>query len=213
MSTDNQGQDTTGADGDSTTLVTAAVPPPAGGDSGAPDTGTTDKGTEGDKGTGAPETYADFQLPEVYKLDDATLGAFKDFAKSKGLTQEEAQGALGIFAKHFESAVQANVEAFKAASAEWANQTKADKEFGGAKFEASKVLVGTAMEQFADADFIQLLNQSQLGNHPAVFRFLAKVGQAIGERPLNNGGGGDGPAGVPKSTADKLYPDLAAKAA
>jgi len=219
MSDENQGQANTGADGDSTTLAAQAAAQAAatGGEGGAPDnTGAApggDKG-EGDKGAaGAPEAYADFSLPEAYQLDETTLGAFKDAAKAANLTQDAAQGMLDVFAKHYTSAVEANVTAFKQASEQWANEFRADKEFGGAKFDASVTMMGSAIEKFGDKDFIAVLNQSQLGNHPAVCRFLARVGQAISEAPLNNGGGGDGPGGEPKPVHERLYPNQAAQAA
>lgn len=206
-----QGQATPGATEPSTLVtaaaaapITPAVEPPA------PAVVPAEPPTPEVKPEGAPEAYADFALPEGVMLPETTLTAFKDLAKGKNLTQTDAQAMLDVFAQQQRTSAEANVEAFKTASNEWAAQARADKDFGGAKFDDSVVAVGRAMEQFSDPEFVDVLNISQLGNHPAVFRFLAKVGAAIGERPLVTAGGGDGNSGAPKPLADRLYPSKAA---
>lgn len=214
MSETNQGQENTGAPGEATLVAQAAASAEATTTEAPANTGdnTTAATPEPPKVEGAPESYTDFTLPDTYKLDEGALTTFKELAKAKGMTQEEAQKTLDVFANHFKSQVDQNVAAFLETSKEWADQTRADKDFGGPKFAESQAAVGRVMERFADGEFVDILNASQLGNHPAVFRFLAKIGATISERPLDTSHGGDTSPSA-KSVAEKLYPDLAARAA
>lgn len=212
MSDDTPGTDTT--DAGSSSIVSGAQAgdaPPSNADGGTPDgTGTNDNADT--KPEGAPEAYADFTLPEGLTLADETLNALKDFAKGKNLPQSDAQAMVDVLVQHHTRAVETATQAFTQASEEWAAACRADKDFGGANFDDSVAAIGHVMQEFGDQELRDVLNTSHLGNHPALFRFIAKVGKAIGERPLDGGGSGQGTgagAGVPPM-AERFYPTKAA---
>ncbi|CAI1205225.1 Uncharacterised protein [Serratia entomophila] len=150
---------------------------------------------EKDKKPAAPEKY-EFAAPEGQELDANALSVFEPIAKELGLTQEQAQKLVDIYPQ----IQQQQAEAWSKQVADWGEQVKADKEIGGDKFTASVGLAQRALDQFGNSELREYLQASGLGNHPALVRFCAKVGNSMAEDSFvvpNQGG--------QRSTADILY--------
>lgn len=157
------------------------------------------------KPAGAPEKYTDFTAPEGAKLDGKVMEQFNEAARELNLTQEQAQKMVDKMAP-ITAARQA--EQFEAVKTEWLDQSKADKEFGGDKLDASMVYAKNALKNFGTPEFTALLNESGLGNHPEVIRFMVKAGRATGEDKVVTGGI---PASGIRSAGDVLYPTSKSK--
>lgn len=171
-----------------------------------------DKATDGKDGTakkdeakGAPEEYADFTLPEAFKVDDTALGEFKALAKELNLPQEAAQKLVDMQAKlqsgnaeAFTQSLQAHVD--KTAQ-DWAKTAKADPEIGGADFDKNVAVAKTALDTFGTPELKALLKESRIGNHPEVIRFMFKAGKAISQDGFVPGRA----SSAAKSAADVLY--------
>ena len=69
--------------------------------------------------------------------------------------------------------------ALQAMTSEWAETSKADKEFGGEKLGENLAIAKTALDKFATPEFTKLLNDTGLGNHPEVLRVFYRAGKAI----------------------------------
>jgi len=158
-----------------------------------------------DEAKGAPEQYADFTLPETFKVDDTVLGEFKTLAKELNLPQEAAQKLVDMQAKlqsgnaeAFTQTLQAHVD--KTAQ-DWANTAKADPEIGGAKFTENVAVAKTALDTFGTPELKALLKESRIGNHPEVIRFMFKAGKAISQDGFVPGRS----SSAAKSAADVLY--------
>ena len=171
----------------------------------------TDKPKDGDadKGQkeGAPETYADFTVPEGMEIDATKLGEFAPLAKELNLDQAGAQKFVDLFAKYQQEAVETQTSQWAKTTEEWRKSSADDKEFGGAKFEASIAsstkAIDTIMGKEAPA-FKELLNSTQMGNHPEVIRFMHRVAVAIGDDKLHFGKGGE----APRDPAKAMYPTM-----
>jgi hypothetical protein len=136
---------------------------------------------------GAPEKYADFTVPEGVTLDPELLGEFSAAAKELGLSQENAQKLVAMGAKITQKnagEVEATVEKAKA---EWAEQSKTDKEFGGDKFEANLADARTTFQTFGTPELGKLLEDSGLDRHPEMLRWALKVSKAISPDKLAHG--------------------------
>lgn len=156
---------------------------------------------EAGKNTGAPETY-EFKLPDGVHLPEEGVTAFGEFAKAQDMPQEAAQDLLGKLAP----AMQQRQEAVLAsAREEWTAQVKADKELGGDKLEENLAVAVKAREQFGSEELTTLLNETSLGNHPALVRFFFKVGKAISEDGHVTAGGASAEG---KTPAQKMYPTM-----
>jgi hypothetical protein len=145
---------------------------------------------EGDKGTaeaktettetkteGAPEKY-DFKAPEGKDFDANVLDAFAAGAKEANLTQEAAQKLLDKVAPVMQARQAEQVEAIRK---EWLDSSTADKEFGGEKIKENLSQAKKALDSFASPALRTLLEDTGLGNHPEVIRFMYRAGKAISQ--------------------------------
>lgn len=152
----------------------------------------------------------EFVAPEGVTYDTALLEKVTPFLAKANVPAEVAQEMVSTYAAHVAeqtaAALQAADEAFASQVKGWADETRADPEIGGANLKASIAASQRVLAQFGDASTQTLLNQSGLGNHPAMVKLLAKIGAAITEDTTIRGASGGAPA--PTSAVDKLYPTM-----
>lgn len=159
--------------------------------------------SESDKPQGAPESY-EFKAPEGITLDAAVIGEFSTVAKELGLTQDAAQSIVEKLApKIAERTAAQQAEAFANYRAELATQAKADKEFGGDKFDANLAVAKKALNAFGTPELHKLLNDSGLGDHPEIIRAFYRAGKSISEDSFVPGG--TQPTKGEQDAASKLY--------
>lgn len=150
----------------------------------------------------------ELKLPEGLKLDDAGLGAFKSLAKEAGLDGAKAQKFVDLYAGFEKS----KVDAYTAQQKAWTEAVKADADIGGAKLDKSLELSRRALTKFGGEGLVTFLEQSGLGNHPALVKFAVNVGLAMAEDSVAGSGGASAAAaasGDPMvALAAKLFPDM-----
>ena len=157
----------------------------------------------------APEQYEEFTAPEGVDLDPALSGDLKTLAKELDLTQEQAQKVADLGAKLTQTNTAKQAEMLTTAAKEWEAQARADTEFGGDGFEANLGHAKKAIDAFATPELKTLLNETRLGNHPEVIRFMVRAGKAISEDRFV--GGRAAPQGGKRSTEDRLYANTKSK--
>ena len=162
-----------------------------------------DKTDSEDKPQGAPEAYENFAAPEGIELDGELLEEFKGLAKDLNLPQDKAQQVVDLGSKMAEKFAAQQQAVVMEARETWANEAKADKEFGGETLPANLAVAKKAMDTFGTPELKTLLNESGLGNHPEVIRAFYRAGKAISEDSFITGSSGK-PATDP---AKKLYPN------
>lgn len=155
---------------------------------------------------GAPEKY-EFKAPDGVELAEATVTRFSEVARAANLTQEQAQGILGEMASAIQQQSRASLEAFYkdigGMPETWADQVRADKEFGGLKLEENLGIAAKARDAFGGPELKMLFDKTGIGNHPALVRAFVKIGKAISQDGFVSGGGSG--ATSTKSYADRLY--------
>ncbi len=202
-----------GADGGGgdTTLTAADTPPadtppadtPPADDTGNEGDADGDTDEEGDQ-TGAPETYEEFTLPEGVQLDSALLEKVTPLFKEQGFTQAQAQSLVSLQAEMQATTAQADQDAFAQMKDDWRDQSKSDKDLGGDNFDQNVALAVTALDKFGTPELRKALDDSGMGNHPEVLRFMYKVGKLTQE----DSPGADNNAGAQQGDRLKrLYPD------
>ena len=164
--------------------------------------------SEKDVPEGAPDKYefnskvAD--APD--ELDPEVLTAFGEVAKELDLPQEAAQKVLDKVAPVMQARQAAVVEQVKL---DWANESQADKEFGGESLNDNLEIAKSSLNAFGTDALKSLLQESGLGNHPEVIRFMYRAGKAISEDSyVGNSEGAVGQSNVPKDfngIANALY--------
>jgi hypothetical protein len=180
------------------TPETAARPDgqaPAAGDAAAAAAAAKNNGQTAGTAAGAPEKYS-LTLPEGGLLDQEDLTALETLARTKNLTNEQAQAAL---TEHNDALV--------AQGARFLEATNAHPEIGGAKLEAAQVNATRALDRFLPATTPEgaalrsALNKTGYGNHPSLVLLLSRIGKAMAEdRPL-----GSGDTGGATRTVEQLF--------
>lgn len=159
----------------------------------------------------APETYAEFDIPEGMPVDEKATEQFSEVAKDLGLTQEQAQKLVSLEAERMTQMQATSEEAQATVVAGWVDEVKADPEIGGANLDANLGIAKAAVETFASDELKALMDMPSaenpkgigLGNHPAMIRHFYKLGTQMSE---DKPGVVGNVTHVQKSAADTLYP-------
>jgi hypothetical protein len=142
------------------------------------ETAKADEAPKDVKTEGAPESYAEFTIPTEVDWDESGKTAFADFAKSQNLSQEAAQSLINAMAPAMQ---QRQADAIAQVQTMWADQSKTDKEFGGAQLKDNLVIANKALDQFGTPELVSLLKETGLANHPEMVRAFYRAGKAISE--------------------------------
>lgn len=153
--------------------------------------------------TGAPEAY-EFKPAEGQTFDPDFIKGYSEVAKELDLTQEAAQTMLDKVGPILAQQQAAQIAKVRA---EWAEASKVDAEFGGAKFNENLALAKQSIDKFATPEFKQMLDDTGLGNHPEWIRYCYRVSKAFSPDTFEGGHkeGGAAPKDF-NSMASKLYP-------
>lgn len=145
--------------------------------------------------SGPPEKYS-FVHPDAAKggkYDEPTLAAYSEVARESGWTQEQAQKHLDNLTKTSreraqqvmtELKTQWQKEADDARAAErtkWVEEAKADKDFGGEKWDQNRADALAFLQQFTDQpkELIADLDKVGIGFNLRFLKLLAKAGKAM----------------------------------
>ncbi len=159
--------------------------------------------TEGEEKGEVPESY-DIKAPEGMTLDLEMLESFTPVFKELGLTNEQTQKLVDVYAPHMQQTAEKQQEEalkqFKKTVEGW----KADtiKELGNDK-DKKLAFAAKARNKFGDESFLEMVNDLGVGNHPSMVRFLIKVGKTISEDAFVDGKGSG-----KSSSLKKMYPTM-----
>jgi hypothetical protein len=161
---------------------------------------------------GAPEgDYEISGLPDDMEIDKEALEAVSPVAKELGLSNEGFSKLANVYAtqvmpKVVEGVVDNLQKDIAAQHAAWATEAlemiNTDDTFAGKKLDDVKAMSAKAIDRFGGPDFRKYLNDTGLGNHPAMLKFAYLTGQAIAEDTTFERGG---VAPTQKSRTEKYY--------
>lgn len=182
-----------GAEGAAGTLLTdPAADAPKPGEDGKPNADASGKdAAKGKEGADAanPKEPEPFELaaPDGYPINDAGLKGLNELCKSAKLTKEQGEAVL----QHMAGNYAAFQEQQQAQGKAWIEELKADKDFGGDKFDVSVAEAQKALATFDEGGTVsKMLQETGYGNNPAVLKIFARVGRALGEDKLPGMSGG-----------------------
>lgn len=162
--------------------------------------------TDEKKPEGAPEEYADFTMPENVTVDQPMLDKFKPLARELNLNQDQAQKLVDIAAEMTANHYAQQSEAWQTTQTEWQTAAKADKEYGGDKFEENAEAARRVINTFGTPELKSFLNEYGMGNHPEAVRLFVRISKALKEDTLVVTGGDKSSQG--KSLEERMYPNL-----
>lgn len=131
--------------------------------------------------TGAPESYADFSLPEGMSMDEAMLTEASGVFKELNLNQEQAQKLIDIQAKSVQANQTGQIESFNQLKQDWLDQAKNDKDIGGEKFDTTVADAKKFLSKFGSPGLSEMLDELGVGNHPEFIRAFAAAGSLMKE--------------------------------
>lgn len=192
---DQVGADKAAADAAIKQPEAAKEPAKVGGDKGA---------DEGGKAKVVPEKY-EFKIPDGLQQDPEIMSSLEALAKENGLTQEAAQKFADLGAKVAKQNADAAQKFMDETRAKWVDSVRADKEIGGDKLAANLAVAKKAIDAANVPELASILNQSGLGDHPAVIKAFYRLGLRLSEDTMvaaNGGKSGD------VSAEKRLFPNL-----
>lgn len=167
------------------------------GQEGAPKEGEGAEG--GDKGAaaGAPEKY-ELTPPDGFEQIDAdALAEAEPVLRELNLNNEQAQklmpAAANLVKRTLDRAEKAITDRAIAQRKEWADAFEADQDLGGANKAKTLADAARAFDHYGikpGEGLRQLLDESGLGNHPDMIRFVARIGRDLDEGSFERGGAG-----------------------
>jgi hypothetical protein len=166
---------------------------------------------------GAPDSYADFTVPEGFALDEEVAKEASALFKGLDLTQTQAQSLVDYYVKQTKEAFEAPFNAYMDKRAEWRDAINADPEIGGSKLNGVKVSIGRLIDSFGNAKvaegFREAMDYTGAGDNPAVVRGLYELSKRLTEGAAVRGNGpsteGQRLSGSNQpSTAQAIYPHL-----
>ncbi len=157
------------------------------------------------------ESYKDLVIPEGISVSEPMLEGFKALALEAKLPPEIANKFVALQAE----AQKAQVEVFQHQFAEnqklWRSQVDAFPEFQGEARAVTEKTLGTVMEEYGSAEARQIFNESGIGNHPAVVKFILNMANGLVEgEPVPANKPGPLPKGDNRgrSAGGIMYPNL-----
>lgn len=155
---------------------------------------------DGNASPAAPEKY-DLKMPEGVSPDTKILEGFEPLAREMGLSNENAQKLVDLYAKHVDGLQQAQTAALDAQRKEWVAEIQKDPKYGETLSMAKRGLSAVATPEAA-----KLIVGTWLGDHPAIIQTFAKVGRMLSEHTIHTGTETTKPD---KASPEKvLYPNL-----
>lgn len=144
---------------------------------------------------------------EGLQRDAAVLKQFREVAKKHGLSAEQAQGIVELSDQLSRSTAEAELAHLEETQAKWRKSVETDKEIGGTKLKETHADIGRVLNSYGKenpAGIVELrkaMNETRMGDHPELVRFLAWVGRQTREDSAPPAG----PTHPKQTLLDQLY--------
>ena len=152
--------------------------------------------------TKEPIEYKEFTMPEGIEIEPESMGKFQEWASRNNLSQEAAQEAIDI-----QTALMRKAVTYMAAQREsmiegWKEDTLKLDDFKGDAGLKNIEASAKALKNIAGDGFMELLDQSGLGNHPEMVKLGLAVHNLTKEDSYVPGGA---PTSKPQTLEEALY--------
>ena len=180
---------------------------------------TPEAKAEGEKkpeAEGPPEKY-EFKAPEGVKLSEKTTEAAGAVFKDLGLTQAQADKLVEFHIAQMKEIGEAPLKAFETMRTNWRNEVLGDNALSdGSDLKPEvKATLGRAIDAMGpklSSEFRSAMDNTGVGDHPAIVRGLLALGKLSTEGTAVTGGNpsaeGQRKPGAVRSAAQALYPNL-----
>lgn len=164
--------------------------------------GSGEKGSE--KTKESEEEVLKLQKPKGSDVDDAYIAEVTNFAKTHEINNKAAQAILERDINRDKAAIKDYESQVKKEQEQWVKTITEDQDVGGSSLNKNMELTRRMIDKFGSPELAKRLDETGLGNHPELFRFIVKSGKALGimdDEAVHGSGGGKA-----KTALEKLYP-------
>jgi hypothetical protein len=142
------------------------------------------------KATAAPEVaytplaVADLKLPEGFTANEENLGKFLEITNGAKLPVDVTEKLIGLQAELTKQASQQASELWEKTQGSWQAEVKKDPEIGGQQLDENLSHVVKLIDRIGgpQAQAIkEAFSYTGAGNHPAIIKFLVKVGKEFSD--------------------------------
>lgn len=162
-------------------------------------------GTESEDGQQLDLDLESLTFPEGFQKSDEMLSSFKGVLEdTEKSPQERAQALVDLHVNAMQAASERVSEQWQQTRSEWVEEVKADSEIGGDKLDPALGEISKVVDEYGGQDLRNLLDDSGLGDHPVVVKFLYKVAKQLNEPGPVSGG----PTNTPPTQAKRIYPSM-----
>ena len=137
--------------------------------------------------TPEPVRFEPFTVPEGFDLPQERISELTSVLTDGELSpQQRGQRLLDMHIAAMRQATEQQQQVFDQTKETWRDQFFSDPEIGGNQQDTTVRYAATARDLFAGSEqqrreFIQMLDATGTGDHPAMIRFLRNVGRALAE--------------------------------
>lgn len=128
---------------------------------------------------GAPDEYADFEMPEGMTLDEGLRDQALPLMKELDLSQDQAQKAATWLANLRKTEATTQDKTLAEENEAWIKSSKNHEVYGGAQFEENMGRINQALGQVATDGYKKLMTASGYGNHPDVIHTWHNIAAKI----------------------------------
>jgi hypothetical protein len=136
-----------------------------------------------------PFSLEKLTLPENFTMPEETGKEFADLINKDMPASEKAQALLDLHAKTVLASQDSIVKQYNETTMQkwnetrdaWVETAKADPDFGGTKFDTSLGGISQLIDKYGDAAAREAFDVTGAGDHPAIFKFLARIAADLGE--------------------------------
>lgn len=165
------------------------------GDAGKKKADGSDHDTDGDKGDddadkskskdddaeALPEKY-ELTPPDGFEINDEIIAELDPVLRDLKLNNDQANKLMPLAGSFAERIMKQQNDAFAEQASNWAKEAKADPEIGKGNWKETEAFVAKALDEFGageGSEFRQLLDNTKLGNHPAMIRMFRQIGERL----------------------------------
>lgn len=149
-----------------------------------------------------PVDLSDMKMPEGFEAMPEVMAGLTEFVNEHGLTKEAAEKLAPLGALIAESAVAKVTAEMDTIRSNWREEIANDPVLGSKE---QMAIANKGLEAYGSPELRKLLDETGLGDAPAVIRAFHKIGLTVKEDVVERGGSGDTRI---TSAADVMYPTM-----
>lgn len=127
-----------------------------------------------------PAKAVEFKIPDGTAFGPKALGEFKSAVDALGIPADKAQALLDkVLPASAAEAAESAKKQIAEVEQKWADEFRADKVIGGAKFDASMKKIGYVIDKFGSPELREFLRDTGVGNSRELGQLLVKFYDAV----------------------------------